>query len=101
MKFDDITQWVIAYRESPTWPKLSQQVSSEIRGQARQRESEAGFSKAAGCVIEPRNRAHGGLRIASGRPGVKADVVWIAEGSSSECVMASNQDTTGVCEQGM
>ena len=101
MKFDDVTQWVIAHRESPTWPKLSQQVNSEVRGQARQRESEAGFSEAAGCVTEPRNRAHGGLRIASGRPGVKADVVWIAEGSSSECVMASNQDTTGVCEQGM
>ncbi|MGV7223053.1 MAG: hypothetical protein ACQ9MH_16170 [Nitrospinales bacterium] len=52
-------------------------------------------------MTEPRNRAHGGLRIASGRPGVKADVVWIAEGSSSECAMASDQDTTGVCEQGM
>jgi hypothetical protein len=55
----------------------------------------------AGCVTEPRNRAHGGLRIASGRPGVKADVVWIAEGSSSDSVVASDQDTTGVCEQGM
>jgi hypothetical protein len=42
MKFDDIAQWVITYRESPAWPKLSQQVNSEIRGQARQRESEAG-----------------------------------------------------------
>jgi hypothetical protein len=101
MKFDDITQWVIAHRESPTWPKLSQQVNSEVRGQARQRESEAGISEAAGCVTEPRNRAHGGLRIATGRPGVKADAVWTAEGSSSKCVMASNQNTTGVCEQGM
>jgi hypothetical protein len=52
-------------------------------------------------VTEPRNRAHGGLRIATGRPGVKADAVWTAEGSSSKCVMASNQNTTGVCEQGM
>ena len=33
--------------------------------------------------------------------GGKADVVCIAEGSSSGSAMASDQDTTGVCEQGM
>jgi hypothetical protein len=54
-----------------------------------------------GNVTEPRNRAHGGLRIASGRPGVKADVLWIAEGSSADGITASDQGTTGVCEQGM
>ena len=41
-------------------------------------------------MTEPRNRAHGGFRIASGRPGVKADVLWITEGSSSDGVMASD-----------
>ena len=51
-------------------------------------------------MTEPRNRAHGGHRINLGDL-VKADVVCITEGSSSGSAMASDQDTTGVCEQGM
>ena len=74
MKFDDVTQWVITDRENLTSPKPSQRVGSEIRVRTRQRESEAGWNKAAGCVIEPRNRAHGGHWISSGNR-TKADVV--------------------------
>jgi len=33
MKLVNVTQWVITVSESPTWPKLSQRVSSEVRGQ--------------------------------------------------------------------
>jgi hypothetical protein len=84
MKFDDVTQWVIAYRGNPTRSKPSQRVSSKIHGQTRRRESEAGCSKAAGCVIEPRNRAHGGHRISSGNR-TKADALHVAEGQQS-CV---------------
>ena len=100
MKFDIITQWVLAYRENPTRPKSSQQVGSEVHGQTWQQESGAGRIKAAGCVIEPRNRAHGGHRISSGNR-TKVDVVYITEGSSFGYAMASNQNTTGVLEQGM
>ena len=33
MKFSNVTQWVILRkRGSPTWPKVSHQASSEIRG---------------------------------------------------------------------
>ena len=32
---------------------------------------------------------------------MKADVLRTMEGSSSDCAMASNQDTTGVLDQGM
>jgi len=32
MKSVIVTQWVITGSESPTWPKLSRQVSSEVRG---------------------------------------------------------------------
>ena len=98
MKFDIVTQWVIstAERESPTCPKLSRQVSSEIRGQTWQQESGAGWSEAAGRDIEPRNLAHRGHWITSGKLGVKVDVVGLTEGSSPGCDLASNQDTTGV-----
>ena len=47
--------------------------------------------------MEPRNLAHcGGHWTFSGRPGVKVDVFVLTEDSSSDCVMASDQDTTGV-----
>ena len=46
-------------------------------------------------MTEPRNRDHGGHRINMGNQ-VKADVVCIAEGSSSDSAIASDQDTTGV-----
>ena len=47
-------------------------------------------------MIEPRNRARGGHRIASGKPEIKVDVVCITEGSSFGCAMASDHNTTGV-----
>ena len=53
------------------------------------------------AVYEPRNLAHCGHWIAFGRPEVKADVVVMTEGSSSDCDMASDRNTTGVQDQGM
>ena len=53
------------------------------------------------AVYEPRNLAHCGHWIASRKSEVKADVVVMTEGSSSDCDMVSSQDTTGVRDQGM
>ena len=54
MKFDIVTQWVRAdHGSSPTWPKRSQQVSSEVHVQAQQWEYEAGWIEGAGCVLSP------------------------------------------------
>ena len=55
MKFDIVTQWVIASSESPTCLKCSRQGSSELHVQTRQREYGAGGNENAGCGIEPRN----------------------------------------------
>ena len=40
-------------RGSPIWAKFSQQLISEVHGQNRQRESEAGCSEVAGGVLSP------------------------------------------------
>ena len=47
-------KWGVRYCESPTWLKLSQQVSRDVRGSAPWGKSEAGRNKNTGCVIEPR-----------------------------------------------
>jgi hypothetical protein len=61
MKLVMVTQWVSLVREaSPTYPKPSQQGSSDLRVQAPRGEYEAGASKMPGRVIEPRNEYSGG-----------------------------------------
>jgi hypothetical protein len=96
MKFDIVTQWVrINSDSSPTWPKVSHQDSSEVRGPTLRGESEAGWIKDAGCVLSPEICIVVVIVII---PLVweKADGVNWPEGSSPACVMASMRDTTGV-----
>jgi hypothetical protein len=96
MKFDIVTQWVrINSDSSPTWPKVSHQDSSEVRGPTLRGESEAGWIKDAGCVLSPEKCIVVVIGII---PLVweKADDLHAAEGSSPTYVMASMGDTTGV-----
>jgi len=62
----------------------------------------AGWNEEAGRVIEPRNAYRCGQEdIPQGGSEGKADGFQWPEGSSSEGVRASVQDTTGVSERGM
>lgn len=86
---------------SPTRLKRSRQTGSEIRGQTRQRESEAGWSEIAGFVLSPEMGIVVVIRIFSGKPEEKADVVSLTEGGKPGRDMASVRVTTGVLDQSM
>jgi hypothetical protein len=61
----------------------------------------AGWSEKAGRVIAPRKvESRGHKAIPQGGFEEKADGVHAPEGSSPGCVLASIEDTTGVCERG-
>jgi len=87
--------------ESPIWPKVSHQASSEVHRQTRQRESGAGWSKIAGSVLSPEKCIVVVRKDNSRKSEGKADALDAAEGSRPACAMASVQVTTGVLDQGM
>ena len=53
-------------------------------------------SRLQAVLLNPEILLNCGHRIAFRELGVKADVVVMTEGNSSDCDMASSQDTTGV-----
>jgi hypothetical protein len=97
MKLVVVTQWVRTAGASPTGPKPSQQVWSEVHVHTQQWAYEAGGSKEAGRVMEPRKEYRCGHKdIPLGSKEGKADGFYQPEGSSPEDARASVQDTTGV-----
>jgi hypothetical protein len=97
MKLVVVTQWVRTAGASPTGPKPSQQVWSEVHVHTQQWAYEAGRNENAGRVIEPRKVYSRGQQDNSQRciEG-KADGFQAPEGSSPSHEMASGWDTTGV-----
>jgi hypothetical protein len=97
MKLVVVTQWVRTAGASPTGPKPSQQVWSEVHVHTQQWAYEAGRNEDAGRVIEPRKVYSRGQQDSSQRCiERKADGFQAPEGSSPRHEMASGWDTTGV-----
>jgi len=106
MKCAVVTQWVIPveYRENPTWLKRSRQVSSETRVQSQQWKYGAGWSKGAGCGIEPRNTYCGhedNQALSELSAWESRRLYWVRKAAVQDALWQCILDTTGVEEQGM
>jgi hypothetical protein len=98
MKLVVVTQWVrTGDGSSPTCPKPSQQVRSDIHVHTQQWAYGAGWNEDAGRVMEPRNGySRGQWDNSQGRIEGKADGFQWPAGSSPGHARASVEDTTGV-----
>jgi hypothetical protein len=98
MKLGVVTQWVrTGDGSSPTGPKPSQQVRSDIPVHTQRRAYGAGWNEDAGRVIVPRNGySRGQQENSQGCTEGKADGFQWPEGSSLGHARASVEDTTGV-----